>query len=901
MKIVSKRAGRLISIILCSALVMSVTAWFPRSYAAVDPADLNTVKSLCKTAFASPTINYYTDDVFKTDSYFYNTSLASMSYTVCNTTYSADGDDSQARTRHLREYLTDNGFTDFDFNDDFRPDAGSESSAVACAHKKIVADGREYTLLAVLPRSGTTSVEVERVMGLSKNYDDTGDFYAYTEANARIENFVNEYIKKYNISGNIKLWTTGYSGGACIDDLFAARLIRDPESVLGSGVSLRPQDLYCYSFASMRVASLNGDCKDPVYDYIHNVFDGTDVTSSIPTADRFGRYGRDYSFVSLGNKQKMLDLLRIDNIGFYQAFVNLYDPDLFQPQKVDWDRLISEKKLAFTADSESYLPGTQAGYIDSVSRTIAEICAKEGSGDSRKGFYKAFQKPMTHLISYFFSSGLKFDNLDVFMNTFTGSDASVPLIVSMYMSFMIDKSLYDGSFSIDSIDSAIEDSFNRLAAAVENKDGSIKSEYANIGAYTELRNMLFTKDASDPEGRYVLISPVKTERSKLLRLLKRLSAELYASLMRDVLTKAGEKQETIDVLTSEEDSAGVTWLLTGLLFGNAEQSSAIKPLDPDNEQFKQMATLVSYIYGMIMPHLPITMVEWIRSADPNYDDYTAATEAQAAGYRRVYISGAGAADVSGTVTDADGNTVAGFKGDSLISRTDEWIGITTCDSGSWLRLPVDRSYSVKLETGKNTTLSIKAADYSVQEGSELRVVTSDKNLSWTGLSVKQTDKLTLNLPAAEYKDGAYDITSPVYTLQIESTSKTEETAAASSATKQSSSAKKQTVKKVTVKYNKNIPKAANVKAKAGKRYFTVSWKKLSAKQRKKYTATEIQYSLNKKFSSAKTVKVSKNKTSYKASKLKKGKTYYIRVRNIKTTTGIKYVSKWSAVKKVKIK
>lgn len=75
-----------------------------------------------------------------------------------------------------------------------------------------------------------------------------------------------------------------------------------------------------------------------------------------------------------------------------------------------------------------------------------------------------------------------------------------------------------------------------------------------------------------------------------------------------------------------------------------------------------------------------------------------------------------------------------------------------------------------------------------------------------------------------------------------------------------------------------------------KRTISVKWKKI--KEAKKY---KIQFATNKKFKKAK-IKMCK-KTIYQIKKLKKGKTYYIRVRAVNG----KKQGKWSKAKKVKIK
>ena len=102
--------------------------------------------------------------------------------------------------------------------------------------------------------------------------------------------------------------------------------------------------------------------------------------------------------------------------------------------------------------------------------------------------------------------------------------------------------------------------------------------------------------------------------------------------------------------------------------------------------------------------------------------------------------------------------------------------------------------------------------------------------------------------------------------------------------------------------NKRIPTVKSPKYKAAKKKIAVSWKKASKKNLKKFTKVEIQVCKDKKFQKANTkrVVVKKSKKSATVKKLKKG-TYYVRVRNVKGSGVKKQVSKWSKVKKVKVK
>ena len=103
-------------------------------------------------------------------------------------------------------------------------------------------------------------------------------------------------------------------------------------------------------------------------------------------------------------------------------------------------------------------------------------------------------------------------------------------------------------------------------------------------------------------------------------------------------------------------------------------------------------------------------------------------------------------------------------------------------------------------------------------------------------------------------------------------------------------------------YNIN-PKGTSVsKVTAAKKGFKVTWKK----QATQTTGYEVQYSASSKFKKAKTVTISKNKTTSKSvGKLSAKKKYYVRVRTYKTVKvngkNVKLYSGWSKAKSVTTK
>ena len=105
-----------------------------------------------------------------------------------------------------------------------------------------------------------------------------------------------------------------------------------------------------------------------------------------------------------------------------------------------------------------------------------------------------------------------------------------------------------------------------------------------------------------------------------------------------------------------------------------------------------------------------------------------------------------------------------------------------------------------------------------------------------------------------------------------------------------------TTKKITITVNPTKTALVSVTSpSAGK--MTVKWKKNAVG-----TGYQIQYSTSSKFTSPKTVTVTKNTTLSKTiGSLAKGKKYYVRIRTYKTVGSTKFYSGWSAAKAVTIR
>lgn len=101
---------------------------------------------------------------------------------------------------------------------------------------------------------------------------------------------------------------------------------------------------------------------------------------------------------------------------------------------------------------------------------------------------------------------------------------------------------------------------------------------------------------------------------------------------------------------------------------------------------------------------------------------------------------------------------------------------------------------------------------------------------------------------------------------------------------------------------KDLSAVKLTKVKPAKKSATVCWKKISKKKLQKIKKVQIQYCRNKNFNAdVRTKYVAAKKTSCKVKGLKSAKTYYFRVRAYTKSGGITHVSKWSSIKKAKVK
>ena len=185
-------------------------------------------------------------------------------------------------------------------------------------------------------------------------------------------------------------------------------------------------------------------------------------------------------------------------------------------------------------------------------------------------------------------------------------------------------------------------------------------------------------------------------------------------------------------------------------------------------------------------------------------------------------------------------------------------------------------------TGKGNYTGSVSKTYSIKNNFKKATISGISNKSYTGKNITQS--ITVKYNGKTLKNGTD------YTVSC-SNNKSIGTATVKIAGKGSYTGT------ITKTFKINPAKQEIQKLTAKSKAFFVDWA-----QKGSATGYEIQYATNSKFTSAKKVTITNNKTDTKTiSKLSGKKKYYVRVRSYTTVKGTKYYGAWSASKSVTTK
>ncbi len=627
----------------------------------------------------SDSIDYYaySDDYFKKSGKIYDDHLATLSMSLAEASVSSTREPFTAegyknKSRDVLAFLEDTGFSDIAINEDYKLKPTKNSIGVACAHKQITENGKAYTLLAIVPRSAGYEMEWGDNFVLGAE----GDAKGFDTSSEKCLEFTRSYIAENNISGDIKVWTVGYSRGAAITNLTAKKLIDDPNAALGDSINLCSDNLYAYNFGTPMAADSSFDPRNEKYAGIFNAYENSELASDMaPPEMGFERYGTDRMIKDDSRKEQMLANLEICNPVIFEEFTTTTSSYHFSPKKIGF----ADGSIAMVNDDDSYIPNDAAEFL----RGLGEYLTKISGG--RKGYAENYEQAFSDFIGYFRS--LNGDESSAFGSAFIGNEETLDMAIAMYAYFMKQKLKNEISAAKDQLLAKAKEIAAVSASAEEDEALGVDAEKiaalaAKLGAYLLM-------DADD-------IRPI--------------AAQHLGTVLEDAMRSSGATQEQIDQLVNPEALDDLTYVLSHLFFGNIWQSRWVRPLQINNEQMKNAATLISNITCLMYDHTNEVVISWLRLDDSYFADYQPLTSAQIAGYRRVYLRTDNQSAINGAIYDDKGNTAAVIKNGVIEKNVNKWIGFTSTDDGGFFRIPLDGSYKLQLD-GFNGSLNVNIGEY----------------------------------------------------------------------------------------------------------------------------------------------------------------------------------------------
>lgn len=195
----------------------------------------------------------YKDSDFTKSSYKGSKSLETLSIQVAGASlswYGKDLDkyeiDASQNDYNIKDFLNKMEFKNIESNKYYKLEKKENSVGVIIGQRKIIQDGQEYTLLAIIPRSAGYKQEWAGNFTIGEGQLHEG----FKMARDEILRFTKKYIEKNNIKGNLKVWTTGYSRGAAISNMVGGFFAGGGIDYFGNEVSITPEDVYCYTIGT---------------------------------------------------------------------------------------------------------------------------------------------------------------------------------------------------------------------------------------------------------------------------------------------------------------------------------------------------------------------------------------------------------------------------------------------------------------------------------------------------------------------------------------------------------------------------------------------------------------------------------------------------------------------------
>ena len=242
---------------------------------------------------------FYSDDYFRHRATTYNPHLATLSIHMAKYSMNTGGPDSiedykwyAEQPKRLTQFFGAIGFSNPQFNHDYYTRTGLNTIGIGAASRKVKEGDNEFTVIACTVRSGGYFLEWENNVMLGDGSKSDYMHEGWYNAANRVIKFIGEYVKAVGITGQIKVWLSGFSRGGAVMNIAGALLdnklgIDDGETRyhIYDNVNLKREDILVYTFEAPQGANYNSltiaPPKDPLYNNIFNIVNPNDFVTKV--------------------------------------------------------------------------------------------------------------------------------------------------------------------------------------------------------------------------------------------------------------------------------------------------------------------------------------------------------------------------------------------------------------------------------------------------------------------------------------------------------------------------------------------------------------------------------------------------------------------------------------------
>ena len=242
--------------------------------------------------------SYFINDYYNNKyPYEYNHDLAKLSLATAMAAFNSAtaNEDNRYKTggENIEALFKDMGFSEITVSS-YKKKPTYNSIGYAFANKVVYEDGEPYTLVAIAIRGGGYEMEWASNFDVNNNYFHKG----FTESSDAVLQALKYYLVDYVAwsevdAQNTKFWITGYSRGAAVANIFAAKLDdisvdeSEPLNYYNHRFNIDTNHIYAYTFATPQgIYEANYGHR---YDNIHNIVNPIDLVPKVAFNWRFQR------------------------------------------------------------------------------------------------------------------------------------------------------------------------------------------------------------------------------------------------------------------------------------------------------------------------------------------------------------------------------------------------------------------------------------------------------------------------------------------------------------------------------------------------------------------------------------------------------------------------------------